>query len=316
MQYIDRELRNNQYPNCFRIAAYFDVSRKSIQRDIDFMRAQLKAPIDYDPQRKGYFYTENWVFDPATLLEQQESEALAATGKVLSQYDGTPYFDEVSRAIGKLMHLHSFSCTGANLFDIYSFDHPAAASFDPATFTLLEQAVRNRRKLTFTYRSSSRQAVTERTVRPYRLHYDQSSGTWYLLAYCEYRQTTRTFAVTRILHPKLTSDHFTLPSLFSVSNYMEEAFQQTLGPVLYDVAIRFTPYQSQWIREHRWHPSQKIDEHDDGSLTLNLTVSALDAVKRWVMRYGAHAEVLEPPELRDMIMQEVVAMGEVYGFEK
>ncbi|NTV06820.1 MAG: WYL domain-containing protein, partial [Chlorobiaceae bacterium] len=39
----------------------------------------------------------------------------------------------------------------------------------------------------------------------------------------------------------------------------------------------------------------------------------LDAVKRWIMHYGAQAEVLEPKELRDMVRLEVREMGEVYG---
>ncbi len=312
MQHIDRELRNNRYPNCSRIAGYFDVSRKSIQRDIDFMRDMLHAPIAYDRHRKGYFYSETWVFDLSALLDVQETEALAAAAEVLSQYRGTPYYDEVNRAIGKLVDALPFSCTGEGIFDIYSFDHPAAASFNHATFSLLEQALRNRRKVRLIYRSISRQALTERIVRPYRLHYDQSTGTWYLIAFCEYRQATRLFAVNRIQHVTATSENFTVPSLFNVSNYMDKAFHQTLGIVPYDIAVKFTPYQSQWIREHRWHDSQQIEEHDDGSLTLRFTVTALDAVKRWVMRYGAQAEVLQPSELRDMIRQEVQAMGAVY----
>ncbi|WP_342352904.1 hypothetical protein [Chlorobium phaeovibrioides] len=38
MQYIDQQLRDNYYPNCPIIARYFEVSSKSIQRDIDYMR--------------------------------------------------------------------------------------------------------------------------------------------------------------------------------------------------------------------------------------------------------------------------------------
>ncbi|RPJ78383.1 MAG: WYL domain-containing protein, partial [Deltaproteobacteria bacterium] len=54
---------------------------------------------------------------------------------------------------------------------------------------------------------------------------------------------------------------------------------------------------------------------EDGSVTLNLNVAALDAVKRWVMRYGKEAEVLEPRELRMMVMEEVKKMGKVYGMD-
>jgi predicted DNA-binding transcriptional regulator YafY len=43
-----------------------------------------------------------------------------------------------------------------------------------------------------------------------------------------------------------------------------------------------------------------------------MKVSALDAVKRWVMRYGKEAEVVEPEELRNMIREEVRKMNELY----
>jgi proteasome accessory factor B len=316
MQHIDRELRDNRFPNCSLIGGIFGRSRKCIQRDIDFMRDQLGAPIDYDRKRKGYFYTKHWAFDPSAFLDRNEAQALAATGKVLSQYQGTPYYDEVCRAIEKLMHRLPVSPAVDSFFEIYSFENPSSDRFDQAAFTLLEQAIRTRTKIKLTYRSPSSQSSTERTVQPYRLHYDQSTGTWYLIAHCEFRKETRTFVVSRIQDLNPTCEPFTIPDGFSISNYMETAFQQSVGPHLYDIAIHFTPYQSQWIREHHWHSSQRVEEHDDGSLILKLSVSSLDAVKRWVMRYGAQAEVLDPKELRDMVRQEVQEMVGVYGAGK
>jgi predicted DNA-binding transcriptional regulator YafY len=278
------------------------------------MRDMFHAPIDYDRKKRGYYYKDEWVLDPSSFLDQQEVEALAATSKVLSQYCGTSYYEEISRAIEKLMQYLPASYSDDGLLDIYSFENPkAGCSIDQETFSQLEQAVRNCQKVAITYQVSSRQTMTERTVHPYRLHYDQSGGTWYLIAFCEFRREVRTFAICRIHNQLITSDHFTIPVSFSISEYLEKAFDQTTGHTAYEIAIHFTPYQSQWIREHRWHATQKLEEHDDGSVTLNLTVGALDAVKRWVMRYGAQAEVLEPRELRDMVTQEVREMGNVYG---
>jgi proteasome accessory factor B len=317
MQHIDRELRNHRYPNCSGIAHIFEVSSKSIQRDIDFMRDMLNAPIEYDASRKGYFYRESWAFDPSTFLDRQELEALVATKKVLAQYQGTPYYKEISQAIDKLMQTLRVDSSGTTLFDIYSFENPApACEIDQDDFFIIEQALRERKKVVMSYRSSSRQALTDRVVHPYRLHYDQGSGTWYLIGYCEYRQEVRTFAVCRIQHLILTDEPFIIPESFSIGAYLENTFQVTSGTESYTVSIAFTPYQSQWIREHRWHPTQKIREHEDGSLTLTLEVGALDAVKRWVMQYGAQAEVLEPAELRDMIREEVREMEKVYGVDE
>ena len=278
------------------------------------MRDMLHAPIEYDPGKKGYFYKNSWKFDPSLFLNRQELEALAATTKVLAQYQGTPYYEEISSAIEKLMHYLPVSCSGKGLFDIYSFDNPVPAFLvDQQQFALLEDAVSNLRKVSMTYKSSSRQTVNERIVHPCRLHYDQSNGIWYLIGYCEYRKAFRTFAVNRILTLVLTEEHFTIPESFSIDQYLAKTFHQTVGPVTYDIGVRFSPYQAQWIRERRWHPTQKIQENEDGSLTLSLSVGALDAVKRWIMQYGAQAEVLEPKELRDMVRLEVREMGEVYG---
>jgi predicted DNA-binding transcriptional regulator YafY len=312
MQYIDRELRNNCYPNCNRVACHFEVSSKSIQRDIEYMRDMLQAPIDYDKKKKGYFYKQHWAFLTSAFLDQHEVEALKATKKVLSQYQGTPYFEEISSALDKVLQYLPASHSEHGILDIYSFEQPSSAEIDTNRFALIEDAIRNSRKIAITYHASSKQAQTERTVHPYRLHYDQSKSTWYLIAYCELRQATRTFAINRIRSITPCATGFTIPESFSIENYLEQTFDQCAGSEEHAIAIRFTPYQSQWIKEHRWHPTQQIEEHEDGSITLHMKVSALDAVKRWVMRYGKEAEALEPEELRDMVREEVARMGEMY----
>ena len=83
-----------------------------------------------------------------------------------------------------------------------------------------------------------------------------------------------------------------------------------------DVAILFTPYQAQWIREHRWHSTQVIEEQQDGSVILKMRIGALDAVMHWVLRYGKEAEVLEPVELRCMINEELRLTRELYKTER
>jgi len=54
MQWLDRQLRQGAYPGAADAAAVFEVSRRTILRDIDYMRLMLGAPIEYDRRRKGY----------------------------------------------------------------------------------------------------------------------------------------------------------------------------------------------------------------------------------------------------------------------
>jgi predicted DNA-binding transcriptional regulator YafY len=44
-----------------------------------------------------------------------------------------------------------------------------------------------------------------------------------------------------------------------------------------------------------------------------MTVTALDGVKRFVMQYGRHAEVIRPEELRQSIQKEIEAMQTTYN---
>ena len=313
MQYMHQQLRSNHYPNCATVAEYFEVSTKSIQRDVDYMRDLLHAPIEYDQKKRGYYYEKpGWDFLPSTLLERGEAAALIATKKVLAQCEGSPLYDEISRALDKMRQYLPESSASNEFLNIYSFEKASPPAFDPRFFATIEDAIRSRFKITITYRAAWNQEVTERTMHPYMFHYSQQSDTWYIIGYCELRGDFRTFAINRIRTVTLSKKHFTVQKAFSFDTYIAQAFDQIHDNQTSTVAIRFSPFQSQWIREHQWHPSQEIDELKDGSLLLKMQVGALDAVKRWVMRYGSEAEALEPQELREMIKYELLATAKMY----
>ncbi len=313
IQFIDQQLKENRYPNCSSVAGYFEVSTKSIQRDIEYMRDVLHAPIAYDQKLRGYFYeTPGWGFLPAAIWEQAEAEALMATKKVLAQYQGTPYYDEVCRALDKVRQYLPENSAADEFFKVYSIEQSTALAVEPRTFATLETAIRSRLKITMTYRASWNQEVTERTVHPYTLRYSPVRETWYLIGFCELRNDIRTFALGRIRTISRTSKRFAVQDGFSLDTYLDKTFEQVHENELQTVSIRFTPYQAQWIREHRWHPTQSVAEHENGGLTLTMKVGALEAIRRWIMRYGSEAEVLEPQELREMIKYELATMGMMY----
>lgn len=313
MYKLDAQLRTNSYPNCKKLGKYFEVHPKTIQRDIDYMRDMLGAPIEYDKKKKGFFYRENWVFLPSAFLEQDEAEALKATKKVLSQYRGTPYHEEVSRALDKVLQYLPGTFGEEELFSIYSFEQPAVHHDCSNHFMTLEDAIRQKLMVHIIYDAPSSGEESSRTVHPYRLHYSLAAQTWYLVAYCELRKERRTFVVSRIKKMELLKDYFQVPEGFSLEEFLSKTFDQVVGQTEYEVSVRFSAYQAPWIKERQWHPTQRIELLEDGGLIIRFHVSGLDALKRWVMRYGKHAEVLEPRELRDMVRDEVRELGEVYG---
>ena len=53
---IHELLSADRCPNCSVLAREFEVSVKTVQRDVDFMRDQLMLPIEYDSRGHGFFY--------------------------------------------------------------------------------------------------------------------------------------------------------------------------------------------------------------------------------------------------------------------
>jgi predicted DNA-binding transcriptional regulator YafY len=72
--------------------------------------------------------------------------------------------------------------------------------------------------------------------------------------------------------------------------------------------IRFSRSQAPYIQERTWHPSQKIEKRADGSIELTVWVANLWEIKRWLIGYGADAQVLQPKELARDIEKECVRL--------
>ena len=73
--FIDRRIHEKSYPNCRSLAAEYEVSVKTIQRDIDYMRIELNAPLEYSARERGFYYTEEQFQLPA--MDIRESDLFA-----------------------------------------------------------------------------------------------------------------------------------------------------------------------------------------------------------------------------------------------
>lgn len=110
----------------------------------------------------------------------------------------------------------------------------------------------------------------------------------------------------------MLSSYFLINDNFSIEEYLSKGFLAERGDKLIDIAIMFDEYQSRWIRDRSWHSSQQIEELPSGGLILSLQVGGVQEVKRWVMGYGPHAEVLKPESLRNQFKNEIEEMKKIY----
>jgi proteasome accessory factor B len=117
--------------------------------------------------------------------------------------------------------------------------------------------------------------------------------------------------VDRIRSPELTPQRFEIPADFDFEARAAAAFGVVIEPPEC-VRIRFAPRRALYVREHDWHPSQKIERLADGGIELTMEVGPGDELASWVLSFGADAEVLEPAALRAQVASELARAGRRY----
>ena len=61
IQWLHKKMTMKSYPNAQRLAERFGISHRQAQRDMDYLRRELGAPVEYDPQKKGFYYSKPFV---------------------------------------------------------------------------------------------------------------------------------------------------------------------------------------------------------------------------------------------------------------
>ena len=72
---IDEKIASMSYPNTDDLSRMCETSTSTISRDIEFMRDQLFAPIEYDSLNRGYYYTQKLVNDWKAHIQEMRKQA-------------------------------------------------------------------------------------------------------------------------------------------------------------------------------------------------------------------------------------------------
>jgi predicted DNA-binding transcriptional regulator YafY len=312
MMRLHAALKGKRFPNCQKIAAELEVSAKTIQRDIDFMRYRLGLPIDYHPQEFGFYYTEPVTGFPSVEVSEGEITALLVAQKALGQYKGTPFERPLHSAFRKLTDglKDRLSFSWHDLEDAISFRSAGASVADLELFESVSKSVLRCVELEFEYRKLKSTGYEPRRVRPY--HLGCLENQWYLFAEDAERRQLRTFALPRMRRVKLTTKGFRRPADFSIAEILSGSFGVYSSGKKQGIRIQFDSFAGRLVAERKWHESQRVREKKDGSIILELELGGLEEIERWILSWGKHARVLAPSELAIRIREEANAILKQY----
>lgn len=314
---LDQLIRSPSRQTAESIASELEVSERTVRSDIGFLKDRYHAPIDWCKAR-GYYYTDPEWRLPSISLSKGELFALTVGARMLSAYAGSAYRLELESAIARLVERLP-ETTWLDLQQLAEehicFRSGAEVDLDPEIWHKLESACQQRKTVDMNYYTASRNDYSDRKLDPYLLHIYRGTNP-YVIGYCHNRKEVRWFRVDRIQRLDVLEDEFSPDPTFDPKKHLESIFQLEAGGVPQLVAVRFDAVTAPFIRGRRWHPSQEIEEEQEGGLVLRMCVRGLNDVKRWVLGYGKGATVITPPELVAMIKDEIKMMNVLYLEEK
>jgi predicted DNA-binding transcriptional regulator YafY len=126
-------------------------------------------------------------------------------------------------------------------------------------------------------------------------------GRQYLVAFSDYAQDVRLFALAGFERIELTEDVFERPGDFDLQIWMQRSFGIWQEDV-YDVVWRFTPEAAADARLYLFHPTQIMTVEPDGSLTVSFRAGGLREMCWHLFRWGGQVEIISPSELRDAMI--------------
>jgi len=308
---IDAAIASGKYPNSDDLARMCETSVSTISRDIEFMRDQLLAPIEYDTFKRGYCYTQKTYRLPAGFTSAEDLLALGMAKSILSLYRDTPLFEASNHLLESIITPIASDGNRDWLENRIVVPKIASAKVDRAVWELVIKGLKENRIITFDYLGTWDDDYKNRRVHPYQLLFD--SGVWYLYGFSEERKETRIFSLSRIKNPALTTTCFLLPKNFCYCDYTGDSyFGVFLGEKKFNFSIECFDDAAIFATERQWAGDQKISYTDEGVL-IEFTSSQYYMVLKWVLSCGGSAIPHKPKQLVDDWKRRIAEMRKLAG---
>ena len=282
-------LLNQEQATAPELAKRFEVSRRTINRDIDALN-QAGIPIVTQQGAGGGIRIMDGFRMDRTVLTSREMQAILSGLRSLDSVSGTGRYRQLME---KISSGSSDILSGDQyiLIDLASW-HKTSLS---GKIELLHGAIEQHRLVSFHYLSPNGESY--RTVEPALLVFQWSS--WYLWGWCRNKDAPRLFKLDRMdslqVGEPFVPRPIEMPDLLS-----ERAF-----PDRYHVVVRIS-------RKSRWrlveeYGSGCYEETPDGDCLFSTGFTDREHLLSWILSFRGDAELLEPQELRE----ELAKIGEI-----
>jgi len=294
---IDQKIASGCFPNSDDLARMCKTSVSTISRDIEYMKSQLMAPIEYDAFNRGYYYTKKTFRLPAGFATAEDLLVLNMVKNIITLYQDTPLYEVSKNLLDGILTPINYDGNKDLLENRIMVPQIATAKIDNIVWDNIISAIKKNNIINFYYQGTWDDEPKFRRVHPYQLLFD--SGVWYLYGFSEERKAVRVFSVSRITNTRVTKDIFKLPNDYNYSNFSNDSyFGVFIGQEKMKFVVDFYEEAIVYITERQWAADQNISDNDEG-ITIEFSGSQYDKIKKWVLSFGCYAVPRKPKMLVD-----------------
>jgi predicted DNA-binding transcriptional regulator YafY len=288
------------------------VSRATFNRDLEYLRDRLHAPVVWDRVDRGYRFDGAAVAGPAYALpglwfSSAELHALLTAWQLLAGIEPGVLANAIAPVRARLLALLEEGGHPADEISRRVALIPAQRRrVESRFFAEIASALLERRRLCIEAWNRERAEVNVRYVSPQRLvHYREN---WYLEAWCHWRDALRSFSLDSLR--KVTPLQARAQEIPQA--HLEARFAAAYGifggePKEWAV-LRFGPERARWVRDEQWHPRQEGEDLADGGYRIRIPYADERELLMDILRHGHHVVVEGPPALRQRVREEAERM--------
>ncbi len=279
---IIEKIKAGQIPSFNDIKDYlfehgFEISKRTVQRDIEQIRNEFHLEIDYDREKNGYFIDYDKSINTESFFSFLE---IVNTAELLTE--------SINESRDMLKHI--------------SFDNEGGLQGIENLKPLLK-AIKERRKISFShYNFHTKKKRKYSSIEPYLLKEYQNR--WYVVCLIENMEEFRTFGIDRIEDIELMAE------VFKVNKKLDATaiFDKTIGVVyssnnLQEVILSFTATQGNYIKTLPLHRSQEVLIDNDIEFRISLRIIPNYELTQTILKHGDTVKVIEPKWLSDEIKE-------------
>jgi len=277
-------LMNKKRITANELATHFEVSKRTILRDIDTLGA-AGIPI-YTTQGKGggIFIQDHFVLNKTLVSEDEQKQILFA----LQSMSATELID-TEQVLGRLRNF--FASPNKEWVEV-DFSRWGHSEKDNAKFEVLKNAIINEFAISFNYLSPYGESKGQEA---YPLKLSFKSKAWYLQSFSLAENDYRVFKFTRInnlvvLDKSFHSGNYEIPPM--------KTMEETTPPDVMNVRLFIS--QNAKYRIYDEFAESDITVNEDGTITLRSTLGQW--IYDYILSYGTTIEVIEPQHIRDELL--------------